>query len=302
MSFVSTASSFIMMPLYFYTIGTVYMDELAITVPFLGLARSLALVVIPYAIGITISHFSPKARPFVKKLIKPMMIFLMLFFLTFGMFVNWYLFKMIDLYTTLTAPLLPFVGFLLGALLAWMSRLSWSHIKTIGIEAGIQNTGIAFMIIMYSFPQPYATQAIIVPMVVSLLTTKPFWVILIIRNQIRKYKKRKELAETTPIDGQLIITNDKPLMNNDENHKTNGFAEQRQQLWKESHRAQAVSNQDRDSFSFSTSFLYPVYFMHDYIKLRFWHQREKTHVLSRSTSIKQSSSRPVTTKWCSWTV
>ena len=237
MSFVSTASSFIMMPLYFYTIGTLYMDELAITVPFLGLARSLALVVIPYAIGIAISHFSPQARPFVKKLIKPMMICLMLFFLTFGMFVNWYLFKMIDLYTTLTAPLLPFLGFLLGALLAWMSRLSWCHIKTIGIEAGIQNTGIAFMIIMYSFPQPYATQAIIVPMVVSLLTTKPFWVILIIRNQIRKYKKRKELGEATPADGQLIITNDKPLINHEENHKTNGFAAERQHLWKQSHRA-----------------------------------------------------------------
>ena len=206
------------------------MDELAITVPFLGLARSLALVVIPYGIGIAVSHFFPKSRPFVKKLIKPMMICLMLFFLTFGMFVNWYLFKMIDLYTTLTAPLLPFIGFLLGALLAWASRLNWTQIKTIGIEAGIQNTGIAFMIIMYSFPQPYATQAVVVPMVVALLTTKPFWVILIIRNQIQKYKKRKELAQAAPMDGMLIITNDKPLMSNDENHQANGFSEQRQQL------------------------------------------------------------------------
>jgi bile acid transporter len=230
MSFVSTATSFIMMPLYFYTIGTYYMDELAIKVPFWGLARSLALVVVPYTIGIIISHFSSKARAYVEKLIKPMMIFLMVFFLTFGLVVNWYLFTMIDLYTALTAPLLPFLGFIIGALLAKISCLSWSHVKTIGIEAGIQNTGIAFMIIMYSFPQPYATQAMIVPLVVGILTNKPLWVILIVRNQIRKYKKGKELAKTSMIDETLIINNDKPYLNNEEDNKKANGVEKMQKL------------------------------------------------------------------------
>jgi predicted Na+-dependent transporter len=216
MSFVSTAASFIMMPIYFYTFGTYYMKELSITVPFLGLARSLAIVVVPYGIGIIISHFFPKSRPVVQKLVKPMMVTLMLFFLTFGLVVNWYLFTMIDLYTALTAPLLPFIGFILGALLAWVFRLSWKHIKTIGIEAGIQNTGIAFMIVIYSFPQPYATQAMIVPMVVAMLTTKPFWVIYIIRKQVKAYQKRKELAKTPNIDGELIISNGNSSVNNKE--------------------------------------------------------------------------------------
>ena len=216
MSFVSTASSFVMMPLYLYTLGTLYTNELAIKVPFWGLARSLALVVVPYSLGILISHFAPRSRLLVKKLIKPMMICLMVFFLTFGMFVNWYMFKMIDLYTTLTAPLLPFLGFFLGAGLAWMSRLSWTQVKTIGIEAGIQNTGIAFMIILYSFPQPYATQAIIVPMVVSLLTTKPFWVLLIIQNKIRKYQKNKQLKKTSTTDEMIVITNGKSPNSDDE--------------------------------------------------------------------------------------
>jgi predicted Na+-dependent transporter len=226
MSFVSTTASFIMMPIYFYTFGKLYMDDLSIRVPFWGLARTLGLVVVPYTVGILISHFVPKSRPFVEKLIKPMMIMLMLFFLTFGLVVNWYLLSMIDLTTALTAPLLPFIGFIFGALLAWMCRLNWKHIKTIGIEAGIQNVGIAFMIILYSFPQPYATQALIVPMVVAFLTTKPFWVILIIRNQLRKYKKRKELAKKSNLDGKLIITNDKPSLNNGKDH----MAEHMQQL------------------------------------------------------------------------
>jgi len=232
MSFVSTTASFIMMPIYFYTIGKLYMDDLSITIPFLGLARSLALVVIPYSIGIGISHFFPKSRPFVEKLIKPMMIILMLFFLTFGFFVNWYLFMMIDLYTILTAPLLPFLGFFLGGLLAWISQMSWKHVKTVGIEAGIQNTGIAFMIILYSFPQPYATEALIVPLVVSFLTTKPFWVILLIRRQVNKYQKQKALKKQKELntDGILIISNDKPTSNNEDSNHIKDHAENMQQL------------------------------------------------------------------------
>jgi BASS family bile acid:Na+ symporter len=118
MSFVSTASSFIMMPLYFYTFGRIYMDELSISVPFLGLFRSLALVVIPYSLGIGISHCSPKTRLLVQRLVKPMMLFLLIFFLVFGTIVNWYLIETIDLYTALTAPLLPYLGFLFGGLFA----------------------------------------------------------------------------------------------------------------------------------------------------------------------------------------
>ena len=215
MSFVSTASSFIMMPLYFYTLGRIYMDELSISVPFLGLVRSLALVVIPYSLGIGISHYSPKTRLVVQKLVKPMMLFLLIFFLVFGTIVNWYLIETIDLYTALTAPLLPYLGFLIGGLVAWICRLDWSHVKTIGIEAGIQNVGIAFMIIYYSFPQPYATQAIVVPLVVAFLTTKPFWLVYIIRNRIIRYKKSKELESQ---DEKLTPGNEKPLSNNEENN------------------------------------------------------------------------------------
>ncbi|CAF4150701.1 unnamed protein product, partial [Rotaria sordida] len=225
MSFVSTAASFFMMPLYFYTIGRFYMDELSIRIPFLSLVRSLALVVIPYSIGIVISYFYPKTRPFIKKLIKPIMIFVLLFFLTFGLIVNWYLFIMIDLYTALTAPLLPFLGFLFGGIFAWIFRMNWTHIKTIGIEAGIQNVGIAFIIIMYSFPQPYATQGMIVPMIVSFFTTKPFWIILIIRNQIRKYKQRKEEKKNLNTNGEIIHDNDKLQSNNEENLKQEDIIE-----------------------------------------------------------------------------
>ncbi|CAF0971935.1 unnamed protein product [Adineta ricciae] len=215
LSFVSTATSFIMMPLYFYTLGRLYTNELSINVPYLVLTRTLAMVVIPYSIGIAISHFAPRTRPIVQNYVKPLMICIMIFFLAFGCFVYWHLFRMIDLYTILTAPLLPFLGFIFGGIFAWMSRLNWAQIKTIGIEAGIQNTGIAFMVMLYSFPQPYATQAMVVPMIVAFLSTKPFWIALIIRNQIRKYKQRQQLARTpSHTTGKLIATDNEQAGNN----------------------------------------------------------------------------------------
>jgi predicted Na+-dependent transporter len=199
MSFVSIASSFFMMPLYFYTFGRIYMDELSIHVPFLVLLRSLALVVIPYSLGIAISHWSPKLRSRVEPLVKPMMLFILIFFLVLGTIVNWYMIQMIDLYIALTAPLLPYLGFIGGALLAWLCRLEWTYVKTIGIEAGIQNTGIAFMIMLYSFPPTYAMKAIVVPLVVSFLTSKPFWLVYVVRNRVNNYRKRKEFNnETSP--------------------------------------------------------------------------------------------------------
>ncbi|CAF0943208.1 unnamed protein product [Adineta ricciae] len=223
MSFVSTASSFVMMPLYFYTLGRIYTDKLAIRVPFLGLVRTLALVVVPYSIGIVISHYSPRTRSIIEKLVKPMMLFLLIFFLIFGSIVNWYLLSMIDIYTALTAPLLPYLGFICGALLAYICGLEWAHVKTIGIEAGIQNVGIAFMIIFYSFPQPYATQAVVVPLVVAFLTTKPLWLIYVIRSRVMKYRKGKELHADS-------LKNGKPSVNEEESTKKEDIAEMLQNL------------------------------------------------------------------------
>lgn len=219
MSFVSTASSFVMMPLYFFTIGKIYMDELSIKIPFFDLLKSLALVIIPYAVSVTISYFFPKIRQIVDRFIKPLMICIVIFFLAFALTVNWYLFKMIDLYTALTAPCLPFLGFICGGILAHICGREWKHVKTIGIEAGIQNTGIAFMILLHSLPEPHATKATVVPMVVGLLTSAPFWVIYLVRTQVRKYLKRKKTAAKASMAENTTDSTEKSPLDNENNNK-----------------------------------------------------------------------------------
>jgi hypothetical protein len=48
------------------------------------------------------------------------------------------------------------------------------------------------------------------------MTTKPFWIIYIIRKQVKAYQKRKELTKTPNIDGELIISNGNSSVNNKE--------------------------------------------------------------------------------------
>ena len=67
---------------------------------------------------------------------------------------------------------------------------------------GIQNVGIAFMVLLYSFPPPQSSQAAVIPLIVAYLTLQPFYIILIyrlIREKCCKPKK-KPINHTVSVD------------------------------------------------------------------------------------------------------
>ncbi|UJR18266.1 hypothetical protein I4U23_005169 [Adineta vaga] len=198
MSFASTLASFVIMPLWLYTLGThAYLRHLKMHIPFRGLMKSLATIVVPLCIGMIIAYFLPKIKPFFKRIVKPVLILLMIYFFSFGTYVNFYLFKYIDLRMALTTPLLPWFGYLLGGAVAWMFGQDWIRIKTIGIETGIQNVGIAFMVLLNSLPEPENNQATVIAIIISYLSSQPFYAILLI-NFIRKRCCKKQLPDTQP--------------------------------------------------------------------------------------------------------
>ena len=137
MSFASTVASFFMMPLWLYTLGQyAYLRELKLRIPFVNLAQSLLTIIGPLGIGMLIIHFCPKLKPLVQRVVKPVLLMLIIYFTVFGAFVNWYLFLYIDLRTALTAPFLPWLGFLLGGFFAWVCGQDFKRVVTIGIETG----------------------------------------------------------------------------------------------------------------------------------------------------------------------
>jgi sodium/bile acid cotransporter 3/5 len=139
MSFVSTVASFFMMPFWLYTLGQyAYLREMKIHIPFFNLAISLLTIIGPLAIGMIAVYFIPKLKPIIQRIVKPMLLALILYFFVFGAFVNYYLFLYLDLQTALTAPFLPWLGFLFGSLFAWICKQDRKRLITIGIETGKQ--------------------------------------------------------------------------------------------------------------------------------------------------------------------
>lgn len=137
MSFASTIASFFMMPFWLYTLGQyAYLRELEIRIPFLNLITSLFTIIGPLALGMLIVYFIPKLKIFMKRIIKPLLFILMLYFFSFGAIVHFYLFRYLDLRTALTAPFLPWCGFFFGGFFAWICKQDWKRVITIGIETG----------------------------------------------------------------------------------------------------------------------------------------------------------------------
>ena len=53
----------------------------------------------------------------------------LLFIFASGIYTNRYIFEMLDLRVMLTAALLPYGGFILGAILATICKMNWTVIK-----------------------------------------------------------------------------------------------------------------------------------------------------------------------------
>ncbi len=219
MSFASTVAAFFMMPFWFYTLGQyAYLRRMKIHIPFLSLALSLLRVIVPLGVGMILVYFIPKLKLITKRIIKPALFLLISYFLVFGSIVNIYLFQYVDLKIALTAPLLPWFGYILGGIAAWLLKQDWKRVKTIGIETGmkfqfeiskkknfcffpgIQNIGVAFMVLLYSFPAPQNTQATVVPLIVAYLTAQPFYIVLLCRVIRRKCFNKKTIEEKISAD------------------------------------------------------------------------------------------------------
>jgi len=52
--------------------------------------------------------------------------------------------------------LLPWLGYLLGGGVAFLLKQEWRDIIAIGVETGVQNTGLAIFALRFSLEQPEA--------------------------------------------------------------------------------------------------------------------------------------------------
>ncbi|CAC5396307.1 SLC10A3_5 [Mytilus coruscus] len=178
MTALSTIMALGMMPMWLYTLGQQFIDS-TIQVPFLNIFTTLLILIVPLFVGVFLHQKLPKVTKVIVKVIRPVTVVCIVFLLTVGIYSNLYIFKLFKPKIVLAGCLLPYFGYLLGGLIALIFRLPWQRVKTVAIETGMQNTGIAMILMMYAFPPPDGYIAAVAPIASAVMTPLPLFLITV---------------------------------------------------------------------------------------------------------------------------
>lgn len=163
-------------------------DELSI--PFEMVAVSLSVLILPLIGGVFLKQRFPKAADRLQKLLKPVIVVMALVLISVGICANAYIFRLFKPKIIVAACLLPYVGYVCGGVVATIFRQPWERIKTISIETGMQNTSIAYILLINSFPSPSGDIAAVAPVASAVMTPLPPFLVTICYMSYQYWKKR----------------------------------------------------------------------------------------------------------------
>lgn len=176
--FFSIFSSFAgTIPLWLFTLGHTILKDTDIVIPYSNIMISLISLVIPIGIGLLIQRFLPKVAARSKRILAPVCIILLIGIIVMASVANTYIFYMLSWPMIAAASLSVWTGFIAGILVSWAFRFSFADVVAVSIETGIQNTGIAFVLLSYSLSQPVSDMAAVIPVCGSIITPVPLFVV-----------------------------------------------------------------------------------------------------------------------------
>ena len=119
-----------MIPLWIFTLGQYISNQShCLKIPYTNIFAALAGIIIPVGIGLLIRRFRPNVAGTIKKALRPVFAFFIIFMFTFGVWVNLYMFKLFTPINMFAGAMLPYIGFTLGGLIAMVCKqVSDSHV------------------------------------------------------------------------------------------------------------------------------------------------------------------------------
>ena len=183
-----------MMPLLIFAFSRFFTVFDASAVPYGLIAVTLLDLVLPVIAGLRVRRFKPTWADRLKRGVSPTSIIFLVFVIGFGTFTNLSIYKLMGRYPLiiLIAGILPLIGYIIGFLVALICRRPWPVIIAISIETGVQNSGVAILILMYAIPQPQGDLGAVMPIIIA-LTTSPFLLIAFICQLIVRRVKRSKM-------------------------------------------------------------------------------------------------------------
>ena len=165
-----------------------------IRVPYLSILSNLAVFVIPCFIGILLRKFRQPIGDRLGRMIKPLAIVFTAFLLTFGLYVNRYIYGIMGRHPGIVPPAIiqPYLGFTFGFCIArFLAKQPKYRSITIAIETGVQNITIPMVMLQNSFPQPYGDLAAVMPVITAHFTPIPLCFIFLGLVVYRRFFKER---------------------------------------------------------------------------------------------------------------
>uniref|UniRef100_W8B831 Solute carrier family 10 member 6 n=1 Tax=Ceratitis capitata TaxID=7213 RepID=W8B831_CERCA len=202
MTAISNLAAFGMMPLWIFTLGALIFRDGNFAIPYRSIASVSCTLCVPIAIGVMLQRYAPDVTGKMSKLLKPISLLLILTITIFGCVLNSYMLKLFTPKILIGSCILPWLGYVIGWLIATILRQPPKDAITIAIETGIQNIGIAIFMLNFTLPQPQADMTSAVPMANSMVTPLPLLLIYFLklcfcRNSEKSAKEEiNEIKET----------------------------------------------------------------------------------------------------------
>ncbi|XP_014255342.1 sodium/bile acid cotransporter 5-like isoform X1 [Cimex lectularius] len=197
MTAVSTLASFVMIPLWVFTLGPVIFSKGTMGVPYTRILTSGAGLIIPLTIGYIIQRNCKRLSAIMVRILKPFSALLIIFIVVFATVTNMYLFQLFSWEIIIAGIGLPFLGYLAGLISGKLFRQPPEDVLAISIETGVQNTGIAIFLLKFCLPQPLADLTTVIPVCVALMTPLPLLILLAARKILFAESKKEKVTTST---------------------------------------------------------------------------------------------------------
>lgn len=167
MTVVSTFSAFILMPLLLaFYIGQ--LSEQTIAVPYGQMALSLVLVLVPVSLGMLIRHRNAVLARRVEKVGSLSGVAVLALLIASGLYHNMHLLTESTVEMFAASIGLGVTGMTLGFVAARLLGLGQAQCRAVALETGIQNSPLAFGIIILSFPEELHFEMLWLPLLYAL--------------------------------------------------------------------------------------------------------------------------------------
>lgn len=193
------------LPMWLFTLGKTILKGTNIVIPFQNILTSLASLTIPIGLGILIQKRFPKMAARSKRILAPVCIILLISIIVMASVANSYIFYMLTWRMVVAASLSVWAGFAAGVLVSLAFRFPYEDVVAIAVETGIQNSGIAFILLSYSLKAPVSDMASVVPVAGSIITPIPLFIVFCYQ-RLRNRCFRSENFELQAINSKNKIS------------------------------------------------------------------------------------------------